>query len=113
MKKTILLFLAILLIFSPAYAGMSQGQKMQVWRFYVNAEDLYGMDRAEAITAKKFGISKKQVVDIKVEGNMNLWPLPEEEGLPPEKPKSEAQRQKEIQDFATKGIEWADQVKKH
>lgn len=99
MKRLILLTAAVIAFTAGlAQAEMSQSQRMRVWDFYTKAEDLYGMDKAERVTAKKFGISTSKVVKIKVEGGMNNWPLPGEE-REPVRHRTEAQRQKENQEF--------------
>lgn len=110
-KKIAGTILMAILLATTAHAGISHERKMQVWRYYIRAEDAYGMDRAEAMTAKKFGISKKQVLDVKVEANTKMWPLPEEEGLPPEPYKSEAQRQKENSEFGAELYRQAEKVR--
>lgn len=79
-------------------AGISTTRKQEIWNYYTNAEDKYGMDKAENMTAKKFKISKDDVVNIKVEGGKGDWPLPGEEKDVP-KYRSEEERQKANQEF--------------
>lgn len=112
MKKIFFALSVSVLLVTAAYAEMSQDQKRQVWRYYIRAEDSYGMDKAERLTAKKFRISKKQILAVKVEAAKKNWPLPEEEGLPPQPYKSEAQRQKEVQEFGAELYRQAEQMRK-
>ena len=79
-------------------SGISSSRKQEIWSYYTNAEDKYGMDKAEAMTAKKFKISKDDVVNIKVEGGKGGWALPGEEKDVP-KYRSEEERKKANQEF--------------
>lgn len=79
-------------------SGISSTRKQEIWSYYTNAEDKHGMDKAEAMTAKKFKISKDDVVNIKVEGGKGGWALPGEEKDVP-KYRSEEERQKANQEF--------------
>jgi hypothetical protein len=54
-------------------AGISNPRKQEIWNYLTNAEDKYGMDKAEEMTAKKFKISKDDVVNIGVEGGKGGW----------------------------------------
>lgn len=83
---------------SPIDSGISDSLKQEIWGYYTKAEDKYGMDKAEEMTAKKFKISKDDVVNIKVEGGKGGWALPGEEKDVP-KYHSEEERQKANQEF--------------
>jgi hypothetical protein len=82
MKRIIIAVLVLVALATGAQAEMTQMHKRSVWHYYTNAEDMYGMDKAEILTSKKFKISVDQVIAVKVEGGMNSWPLPGEENEP-------------------------------
>lgn len=83
---------------APVESGISTNKKQEVWGYYTQMEDRYGMDKAESMTAKKFKISKDDVVNIKVEGGKGSWALPGEENDVP-KYKTDTERQKANQEF--------------
>ena len=59
--------------------GLSQGDKVGIWSYYSQSEEINGIDKAGAMTTKKFGISDVQLESIKTEGRTKNWPLPSEE----------------------------------
>lgn len=70
-----------------------------------------GMEKAESMTAKKFKISRDDVVNVKVEGGKAGWLLPGEE-REQTIPKSEEERKKENQEFAVELYKAAEQIRK-
>lgn len=63
-----------------AYADkLSQDEKIRIWKYYTQFEDIYGIDKAGTLTVKKFAINLVELESIKSEGRTRDWPLPSQE----------------------------------
>lgn len=69
-------------------------KKLQIYKYYSQAEDQYGLDSAFKKTSKRFKISEKEVVKIKTEGSMEDW-LGEFTAPPSNKSPQQIQKEKD------------------
>lgn len=84
-------------------------KKLQIYKYYCQMEDRYGLDSAYSKTAKKFKIPKDEVITIKTEGIMEDW-LGEFKAPPSTKTKQ--QREKENIEFGAELYRQGEKIRK-
>ena len=102
MLKKLLLALTLTVFCSSAFAidmsytksKLPYEKKLQIYKYYSQAEDSYGLEAAYRKTTKRFKISEKEVVKIKTEGSMEDW-LGEFTAPPSNKSPQQIQKEKD------------------
>jgi hypothetical protein len=85
MKVCLHLIVMVVILFAMPLSSMAYGdklsheEKIQIWKYYTQFEDIYGVGKAVTMTTKKFGINGAQLESIKVEGSTKNWPSPSQE----------------------------------
>jgi hypothetical protein len=85
MKSCLHLIVMVVILFAMPLSSMAYGdkpsheEKIRIWKYYTQFEDIYGVGKAVALTTKKFGINGALLESIKAEGRTKNWPLPSQE----------------------------------
>jgi hypothetical protein len=85
MKSCLHLIVIVVILFAMPLSSMAYGdkpsheEKIRIWKYYTQFEDIYGVDKAVALTTKKFAINGALLESIKSEGRTKNWPLPSQE----------------------------------
>lgn len=84
-------------------------KKLQIYKYYSQMEDRYGLEVAYRKTSTKYKITEKEVIKIKTEGAMEDWLG---EFTAPPSTKSPQQIQKEKDEFAVELYKAAEKIRK-